>query len=310
MQKFASLRPLRFTGNAGWLKLGLVILAGLIAASVGRAQNSFYSPLLLVTNSYGSITNDNTGVSPDTNAPNIAGFAPRAPLWFQWQAPMDGEVELDTLGSVTTSTNLIGFDADANLIFSTNVANLDTVLGVYQGSGSDPRYLNQIAANDDLYPINSTLGENGLLISPLPEQAVNFLLVPYYQLLSPYDIGSGFFEPELGSPGYYGPSHLRFTAKAGQTYYFAADTKYGTGSIVLNWAYKSSGVFGFASEDQDWVTGRPLYQTAETESQPPLGYGNVDVLSVENTYYNYNAPGALVTVTRKAGSTGRAVVRY
>ena len=28
------------------------------------------------------------------------------------------------------------------------------------------------------------------------------------------------------------------------------------------------------------------------------------------TYYNYNAPGVLVTVTRVAGSTGRATVNY
>ena len=58
------------------------------------------------------------------------------------------------------------------------------------------------------------------------------------------------------------------------------------------------------------MTGLPLYQTAETESQTPLGSGNVDVDSVETTYYNYNAPGVLVTVTRTAGSTGRAVVNY
>jgi len=58
------------------------------------------------------------------------------------------------------------------------------------------------------------------------------------------------------------------------------------------------------------VTGLPLYQTSETESQSPVGSGNVDVDSVVKTYYDYNAPGVLVTVTRVAGSTGRAVVNY
>ena len=41
-----------------------------------------------------------------------------------------------------------------------------------------------------------------------------------------------------------------------------------------------------------------------------MGSGNVDVDSVVTTYYTYNAPGALVTVTRSAGSVGRAVVYY
>ncbi len=107
---------------------------------------------------------------------------------------------------------------------------------------------------------------------------------------------------------------------------------------MLHWAYKSSGVFRFASEDVDLttgvptntvvktfydpiayitttnygkghLTGIPLYQCAQTESSYQVKYvpeGN----SVLFTYYNYNAPGVLVTVTRVAGSTGRATVNY
>src|SRR5258708_32936754 len=108
---------------------------------------------------------------------------------------------------------------------------------------------------------------------------------------------------------YYGPSHLRFTAKGGQTYYFAVDTKTQTGIIALNWAYKSSGVFRFASEDREFFTGLPLYQTAGTESLPPVATP-IDRNSVVATYYNYNARGVLVTVTRTAGSVGRMMIDY
>ena len=62
---------------------------------------------------------------------------------------------------------------------------------------------------------------------------------------------------------------LRFNAKGGTTYYFVVDTKNSHGILTLNWAYKPSGVFRFATEDFDRFTGLPLYQTSETESQLP-----------------------------------------
>lgn len=253
------------------------------AASEGRAQTNFASAQVL-TGDWGSVTNDNTLAAVDLYAPNIAGFPHNAPIWYQWTASHDGEVELDTVGSG------IG---------------LDTVLGVYSGNAVSG--LNQVAANDDLYPVNSSLAE----------------ISPGFSVLSPFSISPA---PELGSDfgyiqPYYGPSHLRFTAKGGQTYYFGVDTKAqtGTGSIVLTWAYKSSGVFRFASEDQDYNNflssflsfGQPLplYQVSQTESMPPIA-SPVDRNSVVGTYYNYNAPGVLVTVTRAAGSKGRVVVHY
>ena len=109
---------------------------------------------------------------------------------------------------------------------------------------------------------------------------------------------------------YNGPSALRFNAKGGTTYYFVVDTKNGvTGTLLLNWAYKPSGVFRFATEDFDLFTGLPLYQTSETESQLPQGL-NDSANSAILTYYNYNVPGVLVTVTRTAGSSGRVMVDY
>ena len=309
MQQFAGRKLGRFCWSAGVARLGLMLLIGL-AAGNARAQFSFGSAQPVngingINDEWGSVTNDNTGATPDLYAPNIAGFAPNHPLWYKWKAPHDGEVEMDTVGSVIMTPFQVGYDTNLppNPVYITNTVNLDTVLGVYQGTS--PQFLNQIAANDDLYPVNISLATPtatstitlGELISPLPEGA-DYFGFDY----PPEDIGI--------IPAYYGPSHLRFTAQSGQFYYFAVDTKTQPGPIVLNWAYKSSGVFAFASEDQDYFTGLPQYQTSETESQSPLGSGNVDVESVVTTYYNYNAPGVLVTVSRRAGSAGRAIVNY
>jgi uncharacterized delta-60 repeat protein len=303
-EKFMSWKLQNLASGTGWAKLGLLILAGLIVANAGRAQTSFYSPQVLAGD-YGSVTNDNSSVKPpgDPSAPSIAGFAPNRPLWFQWTASSDGEVELDTIGSLD----------------DTNGTPLNTVLAVF--TGTNLTTLNQVAANDDLFPINSSL--------PLDTEGYSYS-------------GSGDYAKFAG-PGsepvlqyiqpYYGPSHLRFNAQAGVTYYIAVDSQTATsflgfnlgsgpGTVVLNWAYKSSGVFRFASEDVDYstgypltsggaghLTGFPLYQAAETEGNYLVHYvpvGNSPLF----TYYNYNVPGVLVTVTRVAGSTGRATVNY
>ena len=174
--------------------------------------------------------------------------------------------------------------------------------------------LNQVAANDDLFPINSLIPNPTL--NPLLSEGFNFTGSGDYA----WDAGPG-SEPgsEYIQP-YYGPSHLRFNAKAGTTYYIAVDSQNayyfsgfslgnGPGTILLHWAYKSSGVFRFATEDVDLWTGFPLYQAAQTESGYLVHYvpvGNSPLF----TYYKYNVPGVLVTVTRVAGSSGRATVNY
>ena len=78
------------TENAGFLKLGLVLLIGFMV-STGKAQTNFASAQVLAGN-LGAVTNNNTGVTPDLGAPSNAGFAPNAPLWYQWTAPQDGVV--------------------------------------------------------------------------------------------------------------------------------------------------------------------------------------------------------------------------
>lgn len=89
----------------------------------------------------------------------------------------------------------------------------DTLLAVY--SGTMLSTLRQVAANDDLFPFTQTTW-SGLNIFTQP---------------------------------YNGPSGLRFNAKAGEIYYIAVATKFGGGTINLSWAYHSSGIFRFATED-------------------------------------------------------------
>ncbi len=287
-----------------WLKLSLLLLAvGL--ASTGRTQTSFGSAEV-ISGEWGSITNDNTGVVPDQGAPNNAGVAANAPLWYQWTAPYDGVVEMDTIGSGILVTNPVPYGLDTNgaEIYATNVTmeTLDTVMGVY--IGSTLATLNQVAANDDIFPIHKTTISGSSFFS---EGFVGLIT----EGGSADQIGLvGSPESEYYSP-FYGPSGLRFNAVGGQTYYIAVDTKAssGTGPLRLSWAYSSSGVFRFASESMDYYSGSLLYETAETESESisgPDGSGNSTLL----TYYSYNAPGVLVTVTRVGGSSGRAMVNY
>jgi len=322
-------RKLRDFRVGSLIKAALTILL-VLSVNVVKAQTSFASAQVL-TGDWGSVTNSNAQAASDTR-PNVAGFPPNKPLWYSWTASHSGVVELDTVGSIAqtglmlstvssnnvTTVTIMGTNAPStnvvvtlstNSIDSINIVNLDTVLGVYQGSSL--QLLNQVAANDDLFPVNSSVGLAGELESPQADDFANGGITFFGQGViygsATGVLGAGEFNY---TPPYYGPSHLKFNAVGGQTYYFAVDTKTGSGNLVLNWAYRSSGIFRFASEDQDWVTGLPLYQTSESESTAPLGNGNVDVESVVHTYYTYNAPGVLVTVTRAAGSTGRAIVDY
>ena len=313
MKKITSLRLRNLLRNTGLLKFGLVILAGL-TVNVGKAQTSFATAynLNLTGGAYGSVTTNNTGVSRDAKAPNIAGFAAHAPLWYKWTPSVDGEMELDTIGSVgfVYVTNIVIIKGVTNNVIITNSIPLDTVLGVFTGTSLSN--LNQVAANDDLFPINSTI--------PNP----NLGLTEGFNVTGSADYGWA------AGPGtepaydylqpYYGPSHLRFNATSGTTYYIAVDSHIGYGLFgsprgnglgicILTWAYKSSGVFRFATEDVDLTTGLPLYQAAETESDYQVKYVPVGN-AVLHTYYSYNVPGVLVTVTRVAGSTGRATVFY
>jgi uncharacterized delta-60 repeat protein len=337
--------------------MALVLVSGLLAVS-GRAQTSF-ATAQVISNTWGTVAGSNTGVVPTNNPPNIAGFPPNAPLWYSWTAPLSGEVEMDTIGSYSaqvvtnvtsgyqvinvTVTNLETVTAPGvtnwgpgtvtyttvqdtfNVMVSTNDYPLDTLLAVFTGNSISG--LNQVAANDNLFPINNTptppngatLVQSILGTSGDYENALS-LPVPVIPAL-PGEQGTT-LETQFAPP-YYGPSHLRFNAVAGTTYYIAVDTKANstsplspsgrfpsTGTILLHWAYQSSGVFRFATEDFDGYSLLPLYQAASTESASLSGNNGNDYISVLSSYYPYNAPGALVTVTRVAGSSGRCTVDY
>jgi len=117
MKRFtAGLSPHK-NNSVFWLKLVLLALFGL-SAELAVAQTNFASAGVIYGD-YGSVSVDNTGVVPDTNAPTIAGLAPNNTIWFQWSSTNSGEVVFDTMGSVD---DFVG------------VYNLDTVIGAYTGS--------------------------------------------------------------------------------------------------------------------------------------------------------------------------------
>ena len=302
---------------------------------------SFSTPIII--SGFWGVTNaDNTFSAPETGDPSIAGFAPNAPVWFEWTAPPggNGEVTLDTIGSQTATG-----------------VKLDTVMAVF--TGANLGNLNQLAANDDLYPnINygnnqsvsqenedaqDIFNTNASIISISGYTIVNNQIVLTYTTNNVGDYNYGtydFIEP------FTGPSGLRFNATAGNTYYIAVDTKANSGYIIsngivvlgangrgplqLNWAFHPAGVFRFATEDVDetgnvQTNGNPLllYKCAETEGsgngllgeinsthgeEGPFNVNEYDTLF--HAYYNYDVQGLLVTVTRVAGSSGRVSVDY
>ena len=266
------------------LSATIALFGGTALVAQAQPDNDDFDSAEVITGPYGTVIGDNTEATSEFGEPNHAGIVAQSSLWYTWIAPQDGEVTMDTIGSTGVSIRKIG------PLSITNTLPLDTVLAVYTGTNLSS--LRQIAANDDTQAPLSTYTER---------------------------------ERQVFQQMYTGPSVVRFNAKAGTTYYIAVDSKFSfksagiaspfvdTGTTMLNWAYHSSGVFRFASEDFD-VDGSmdgktpptllPLYRAAENE-----GLGSDDA-STFQTYYTFGVPGVLVTVTRVAGSSGRMLVNY
>jgi uncharacterized repeat protein (TIGR01451 family)/uncharacterized delta-60 repeat protein len=280
-----------YPGRGAVLRLGLVAWLG-VSASVGWSQTNFNSAQL-ITGQWGGVTNDNTGVVPDSGGPSHGGFRPLHPLWYKWVAPESGEVTLDTIGSVD-ATGL----------------NLDTVVAVY--IGSDISHLIQVAANDDYYPfthivVNTQTYGNAInnpdeYTYPLPLSGPSILR----------------FNATAGTTYYIAVDAMPGKGYSEVTSSFSWLSQVAQGPVALNWAFRPSGVVRFATEDYDvdgWAYSSgtqamplPLYQCTTYET-PEDGC----VYGTESTYgtcYTYHPPGVLVTVTRVAGSCGRLWVDY
>jgi uncharacterized repeat protein (TIGR01451 family)/uncharacterized delta-60 repeat protein len=247
-----------------------------VVSSFAQPANDKFANATLITGSWGTNATSNAGATAEFGEPSHAGFVPSHSIWYKWVAPETGDISLDTIGSVPTSTNSV-FNPF-----------LDTVLAVY--TGPDIAHLDQVAANDDLYPPDASFGRI---------------------------TGMGQVVPFSYSLPYSGPSALHFNASAGTTYYIAVDSKGLTGTIFLSWAFRPSGAFRFATETFDFGTttnngtntffvpgtGNPLFLCSPEESLP-------DFDPTFRTYYIFDPEGVLVTVTRVAGSTGRMLVDY
>lgn len=288
---------------------------------------SFSTPII-IGGLWGTTNANNTLGAPESQDPPIAGQSASAPVWFEWTAPAYGEVALDTIGSANT-----------------NGLKLDTVLGVF--TGSSLQNLNQVAANDDLYPLmpetqynydaQSVFNTNITIFT----NSYVFNGTLYLQTFTNTSGTYAYADGDYTQP-FWGPSGLRFTALAGTTYYIAVDTKLGysygisngqqvleytrqTGNVQLSWAYHPGGVFRFATEGEDLTgntdtNGNPLllYECAESEGDTfvntdhriigPVTAGEID--TTFGAYYTYDVNGLLVTVTRVAGSVGRVAVDY
>ena len=262
-----TLRSFSPVGNWCQTLQGLIVVGASLLAGGAWAQapeNDNFATAQVISGLWGSVTNDNTMATAEPGEPSHAGIVPMASLWYKWTAPDDGEVTMDTFGSLGPITFLP----------------LDTVHAVYVGTSLTT--LRQVAAADNLMPV--------------PQYNSTTPMVGGYQ--------QGGYQQFLN----YGPGVIRFNAVKGTTYYIAVDGNINSfgfplGTTVLNWAYHPGGVFRFATEDIDFFSFKPLYECADWEA---TRWDDAEF----KTYYRYDVPGLLVTVTRLAGSSGRMLVDF
>src|SRR5450759_1378890 len=100
-----------------WLKavqLGLLALAATCSTrSWAQPANDNFASAEVISGSWGMATNDNSTATSEFGEPSHAGSLATHSIWYQFIAPLDGEVAVDTYGSAL---------------------GLDTVLAVYTGA--------------------------------------------------------------------------------------------------------------------------------------------------------------------------------
>lgn len=149
MQRLLSYGSRLARGSAAPLGLLAAWLLSLAPAGAQPTNDNFGSATVL-TGGWGSITGDSTGATAEPDEPSHGGFPAMASVWYQWTAPINGEVSLDTLNS-----------------------SFDTILAVYTGTGTSVKLLTQVAANDDMFPaitnlISGVSGFGGINLYDLP----------------------------------------------------------------------------------------------------------------------------------------------
>lgn len=101
-----------------------VLLAGISASiapvgadSTAPSNDAFGGALALPGGPIGSVITSNRGATVEPSEPTIAGRTTDRSIWYEWTAPIDGTVTLDTAGSIDPDTS----------------EPLDTQLAVYTG---------------------------------------------------------------------------------------------------------------------------------------------------------------------------------
>ncbi|MBI1905043.1 MAG: hypothetical protein HYS20_02200 [Rhodocyclales bacterium] len=106
-------------------KLSISIVVSVLGMAPSLAlSNDNFSDAITLLGTRGQITGANTGTTKEIGEPDHAGTIGGKSLWWNWMAPVDGELVIDTAGST-----------------------FDTVLAAYSGASVDS--LNLLAFSDD-----------------------------------------------------------------------------------------------------------------------------------------------------------------
>jgi uncharacterized repeat protein (TIGR01451 family)/uncharacterized delta-60 repeat protein len=140
MRKLQDCCPAKLLNWAGLARLGLIAVIGLFATA-GWAQplNDMFAGAQVLMGTAGTVQGSNVLATAEPGEPDHAENpgGPYASVWYQWTAPSDGVLEVDTEGSA-----------------------LDTELAVYIYTGTNTpavTNLTEVAQNDDVnYPSDVT----------------------------------------------------------------------------------------------------------------------------------------------------------